>query len=191
MPGEYRIGELRISKKLKCVTFPAQVNMNRGLLEYVLVRNGGKTHESLLRTDVSPYDLNVALLLLGLEGTDRPLERQGDPDVPQGDKVEIRISGKNADGKTFSITPEEWISRKQEEKMVQATSNRYVYTGSVIRDNRFLAQMEGSMVALYHDPVAMIDNASPGGESDKVWFVREGAVPPVGTPVTVTIRPAK
>jgi hypothetical protein len=51
--------------------------------------------------------------------------------------------------------------------------------------------MEGSIIAIYHDPAALIDNASEGGESDKVWFVREGASPPVGTPVTVTIKRKK
>jgi len=67
----------------------------------------------------------------------------------------------------------------------------WLYTGSIVVNGRFIAQSEGSIAALYHDPVAMIDNASAGGESDKVWFVKEGAAPPVGTPVTVTIRAKK
>lgn len=67
----------------------------------------------------------------------------------------------------------------------------WVYTGSVVQNGRFVAQVGGSIVALYHDPAAMVDNASPGGESDKIWFVREDAVPPVGTPVMVTIRSKK
>jgi hypothetical protein len=50
-----------------------------------------------------------------------------------------------------------------------------------------MAQAEGSIIAIYHDPSALFDNASPGGESDRVWFVKEDAVPPVGTPVTLTI----
>jgi ABC-type proline/glycine betaine transport system ATPase subunit len=36
-----------------------------------------------------------------------------------------------------------------------------------------------------------MDNATPGGESNRIWFVKEGTVPPVGTPVEVVIKPAK
>jgi hypothetical protein len=43
-------------------------------------------------------------------------------------------------------------------------------------------------VAIYHDPAALIDNTTPGGESDEIWFVKEGAVPQAGTLVTVIIK---
>jgi len=49
-PGVFRIGDVLINKQERSVTFPAEVNLDRGLLEYLLVRMGGKTHESLLRT---------------------------------------------------------------------------------------------------------------------------------------------
>jgi hypothetical protein len=186
-PGMYRLGQITIQKKLKGVSFPAVLNQGSGLLEYLLVRNGGKTHESLLRTAVEPTDLQIALLLLGLEGTDRPQAEQGAPGQPEGGKVEIRITYTNQAGKTKTLGPEAWIARKDGEKMVSAQPFSWIFTGSAIRDQRFLAQVEGSMVAVYHDPVALIDNASEGGESDKVWYVNEKAVPPVGTPVTVTI----
>ena len=54
-----------------------------------------------------------------------------------------------------------------------------------------MSQETGSIAAIWHDPVALIDNASQGGESNRIWFVKQGTVPPVGTPVTVTIKPAK
>jgi hypothetical protein len=67
----------------------------------------------------------------------------------------------------------------------------WVYTGSFSYQGRFVAQDSGSIAAIWHDPVALIDNASPGGESNRIWFVKEGTVPPVGTPVEVVIKPAK
>jgi hypothetical protein len=67
----------------------------------------------------------------------------------------------------------------------------WVYTGSLSYGGRFLSQDSGSITAIWHDPVALMDNASPGGESNRIWFVKEGAVPPVGTPVEVVIKPAK
>ncbi len=190
-PGRYRIGEILLNKADRSVTFPATVNMNKGLLEYLLVSTGGKAHESLLRTTIEPYNLHVACLLVGIEGTSTPLAFQGDPATPKGEAVEIVLKTKGAGGQDQTIGPETWMMQVIGEQKRDVTKVHWVYTGSVVHNGRFVAQIGGSIVALYHDPVAMIDNASPGGESDKIWFVKEGATPPVGTPVTVTIRPIK
>jgi len=164
--------------------------MDKGLLEYLLVRKGGKTHESLFRTDTDPTVLQVALLLIGLEGTDRPLANQGDPQAPQGNPVEITVSYLR-DKKMIRLSPEAWIAKKTDGTLGDSGDLSWVFTGSIIRNERFLAKVEGSIIALYHDPAALIDNASPGGESDRVWFVKEKSVPPVGTPVTITIQAKK
>ena len=163
--------------------------MGRGLLEYLVVRMGGKTHESLLRTTVEPYPLQVAFLLLGYEGTDQPLSRQGAPETPKGEPVKITVTHNGVDGKVETIDYEQWICKKIDGTTCEVPALTWVYSGSVVAEGRFPAQQEGSLIALYHDPVALIDNSSSGGESDKIWFVKEDAVPPAGTAVTVTIRP--
>jgi hypothetical protein len=190
---EYRLGEIIINKKERSIIFPAMINMQNGLLEYLLVRTGGKTHESLLRTGVDPYQLQLAFLLLGYQGTDKPLSFQGDTGTPKGEPVIISLYSAATTDKKNLLKPEEWLTKKNPMTNAQQDvgSLNWVFTGSMVLDGRFMAQADGSMIALYHDPAALVDNASPGGESDKVWFVREGAVPPVGTAVTVTIRPRK
>jgi hypothetical protein len=190
-PGIFRIGEVLINKKERSVSFPAEVNMDQGLLEYLLVRVGGKTHESLLRTKVEPYQLQVAFLLLGYEGTSQPLVGQGDPRTPTGDAVEITVTRTDTSGKPEPVDYTGWMCKILDNKRVNISGFEWVYTGSKVHDGRFIAQMEGSFIALYHDPAALVDNASQGGESDKIWFVREGATPPVGTPVTLTIKRKK
>jgi len=167
--------------------------MDKGLLEYFIVRSSGKVHESVLRTAVDPYHLQIAFLLLGFEGTDRPLVSQGDPQKPRGEPVEIIITSSRAkdpvkSGQSFKVKAEEWVAKKVGNDFVDAGTMAWVFTGSKIYEGRFMAQVEGSIVAIYHDPVALIDNASAGGESDRIWFVKQGTVPPVGTPVTVIIR---
>ncbi len=187
-PGQYRMGAIQLNKTEKSVTFPAVVNMDKGLLEYLLVRTSGKTHESLLRTDVEPYNLQVACILVGMEGTNAPLGFQGDPAKPKGDAIEILLQIAGKDGKPQAIRPETWLTQRIGETSRDVPPLQWVFTGSVVFQGRLAAQLGGSIVALYHDPAAMVDNASPGGESDKIWFVKEGATPPVGTPVTVTLR---
>jgi len=188
--GKFRLGEIIVDRTERSISFPAQVNMDRGLLEYLLVHNKGKTHESLLRTRVAPYNLQIALLLLGFEGTDQRLAMQGAQNTPKGERVKIFVS--ITVGQISTILPvESWLANKVGESFDSVSSINWVYTGSYVDDNRFMAQETGSIAAIWHDPVAIIDNASPGGENNRIWFVKQGTAPPVGTPVIVIIKPAK
>ena len=58
---------IQIDKENRTVTFPAAINMDGGMLEYLIVTEMGKTHESLLSTKIQPYDIQVAMLLLGIK----------------------------------------------------------------------------------------------------------------------------
>lgn len=191
-PGIYKLGGIHIYKDTRSIVFPAQVNMDRGLLEYLIVRSSGKVHESLLRTEIEPFHLQLAFLLLGFEGTDRPIQHQGSPEIPTGDPVDIEITyRKGAGDQEHKFGAHEWVANRIGTQLEDVGSLKWVYTGSKIFDGRFLAQVEGSIVALWHDPVVLVDNASPGGESNRIWFSKEGTVPPVGTPVTVIIKGKK
>lgn len=186
--GLLRIGKVTIDKYQKTISFPAQLNMDKGLLEYVLVRTGGKTHESLLRTEAEPYDIQLACVLLDLTGTDNPLPYQGAQETPKGDQVAIKVTVKDQSGKHQELHAAQWVAKSVAGKPEASGNLKWVYVGSWISEGRFMSQVDGSIIALYHDPVAIFDNASPGGESDKIWFVNEQAVPPLGTPVTITIQ---
>ena len=184
-PGVFEIGEVRIVKKEGKVEFPCQVNMQKGLLEYAIVGNIGKVHESLLRTHVEPYALQIALLLLGLEGTTKPLEMQGEARTPEGSPVSLWVQWKDGD-QIKKARIEEWIINQQDGAVMKTT--QWIFTGSVVANGIFMAQTEKSIVAVFHDPIALIDNPLQEGASDKIWFVNEGKVPAVGTEVTVIVQ---
>ena len=188
--GIYRIGEIVINKQDKSISFPAQVNMDMGMLEYLIVYRSGKTHESLLKTDIAPYNLQIAFMLLGYEGTDKRLAGQGAQETPKGEPIRITIS--NVAGKqNESFSVEQWLSNRIGDSSKDVASLQWVFCGSYINPfGGFMSQETGSIAAIWHDPVAIIDNASPGGESNRIWFVKQGSVPPVGTTVIVTIKPA-
>ena len=181
-PGVFEIGGCRILKNSGEVEFPAIVNMEKGLLEYLIVTRSGKVHESLLRTDVEPYSLQVALLLLGLEGTLQPLPGQGADETPQGERVSISVRWKQ-DGKQEESRIEQWVAKGKD----SVGQIPWVFTGSMIIEGVFMAQVEKSIVAVFHDPTALIDHQLQEGASDEVWFVNEEKVPSVGTEVTVII----
>jgi len=165
--------------------------MNKGLLEYVLVSSGGKLHESLLSTDIEPFHLQIALLMLGLKRSPRPLRWQGDPDTPQGDPVDIWVMV-TKNGRSDKFPAEKWITvRNQAGKFSPMEHRGFIFTGSIVRDGVFVAQMDRSIVALFHDPTAMFDNPAPEGGNDEVWFVDKQKVMPKGTDVIVSIQKKK
>lgn len=185
-PGLFEIGGVNLDKKNGKIEFKAVINMDKGLLEYLLVGQSGKLHESLLRTDVEPFNLQVALLMMGLEGSMNPLMEQGQEATPGGDPVQIMVKWDNKD-KTEAIPVENWICIKEKEEVKKRVMD-WVFTGSIINNGIFMAQAEKSIIALYHDPVAMFDNKSSEGASDEMWFVDEKTVPKNGTEVTVVIN---
>ena len=60
----FKIGDVELNKQTRAIRFPAAINMREGLLEFVIVHDKGKVHESLLRTAINATHLNLALKLL-------------------------------------------------------------------------------------------------------------------------------
>lgn len=187
-PGVFEIGGVRVLKKREEVVFPATVNLAKGLLEYLIVGRGGKPRKSLLKTAVEPYDLQIALLMLGLEGTPVPLGEQRAPGRPQGDPVTIDVHWKK-DRRMKQAPIESWVMGRNEKGPMGPVN--WVFTGSITSDGLFMAQVEKSIVAISRDPAAMIGNAPPDGTGYDVRYVNEKAVPPAGTRVLVIIRKQK
>jgi len=180
----YRVGEIVVDTKQRTVTFPARVNLTQGVLEVLICTEYGKTHESLLSTKVDPLYLNVALLMLGLEGG-RAVKYQGDPTTPVGSPVEIWLKAPEGD-KEKLIRAEDWVFDTHKNRPMLHTD--WVYVGSVLTKDGFMAQREGQIATTFHDPFTLIDNPLPEGGDDTVYVVHTEKVPPRGTPVTVVIK---
>lgn len=197
-PGQYEIGLVHLDQKAQTLTFPGALNLDQGLMEYLIVTPQGSTHESLLVTDVPPTDVQFAMLLLGVKGS-AALERAGlDAPPPQidskylktaphlkGDSVAIRVAWKvGKDEKTAPV--EDWLINEKTKKT--AERGPWIYNGSMFNNGHFLAQVEGAIAALVTNPAALINNPRKGSDDDQIWSVNEKAVPPVKTPVQITIQ---
>ena len=199
VPPPVHLGKVQVDAQKRRVSFPAMFNMTEGMLEYVLVGSQGKTHESLLRTEVEPAQLHAAMLLLGVKTGER---HPGDPPPSaidadylrtapalKGDPITILLRW-DADGKTTMCRAEECIYNL--ETKAAATPGDWTYNGSMFDENQFLAQQEKSFVALVTDPAALANNPRPGHDNDQVWSVAKEKVPAKDTPVEVIleIKPA-
>lgn len=184
-PGLFQLGKVRLDKNKKSVTFPAVLNLSPGLIEYVVVTETGKIHESLVRTDVEPYQIHAALLLLGAKGAGtNAFPEEPNAKIP-GDKVRVEVSWKNSDRAEKRAPIEDFVYNQQQQSAM--SRGPWVYNGSRILEGTFIAQQDGSIVSLIADPDALINNPRPGRENDEIWQVRTNGLPPLNWPMEVTI----
>jgi hypothetical protein len=187
--GLLRVGNIIVNKPYNLVTFRGEVNMQEGLVEYLICGARGKLHESVLKTEAEPFHLQIALLLLGVEPGNTPLAYQGASGIPDGDPVQIWISWSGIDKKMIKHRGEDLIFNKSTDRSMQTTD--WVFTGSQVIRGRFMAQVEHSIAAVYHDPYAIFDHTLSAGTDDRIFFANKSILPPKGTPVTVEIKAVK
>jgi len=182
-PGLFEISGCKIIKEKNKVEFQAVMNMNQGVIEYLIVNTGGKVHTSLLQTSVDPSVLKISLMMIGLQGTVQPPVEQGESIIPEGDRVKISLAW-NENGKD-RIMPVEQLILKQGNAIDQMP---WVFTGSQNEKNGVQGLVEKSLVAIYHDPAALIDHQLIEGNNNNLWSINSEAVPPLGTLVNVIIK---
>lgn len=196
--GVWQVGPMRVDRADRSVRFPALLNMREGLLEYVLVHVRGKDHESLLTTEVQPYHLQVAMLLLGAKGADAGLLTNAPPSGPiraaelgasnppvPGEPVTIAVEWRDANG-TNRQPVEALLRNKQTGNPMKA--GNWTFSGSMVWEGNFIAQIEGSMIAVITDISAIFNNPRKDRDEDSLWEANTKALPPERTAVTVTVR---
>jgi hypothetical protein len=195
-PGIFEYNGVRLDKKSRRISFPATVNQREGLIEYLLVNEKGKIHESLFSTAIPPLDIHVAMLLVGLKEDEHANANEPVPpsaiDTPylqsapklKGTDVQISVAWMQ-DGRRREVSPDEWILNLQTNQPM--TPGPWTYNGSLVQNGVFLANEELSIVAVITDPTALVNNPRAGYDNDEIWQVQDKAVPPLNTPVDISI----
>ena len=194
-PGIFEVGKVRLDQKALTISFPGKLNMQRGLLEYLIVNPKGSAHESLLVTDVGASDIHFAMLLLGAKGgaitAEAPPPQQLDEryfrTVPKltGDTVFITVKWQEEDA-AQTAPVEDWLYNQADQKAIE--HGPFIYNGSIVHEGRFLAQIDGNLVALVTAPTALLNNPRKNNDNDQMWNVNEKSTPRVNTPVEIIFR---
>lgn len=198
-PGVYELGSIHLDKNTRSLTFPAKLNMSEGPIEYLICTPQGSTHESLIVTEVQPSDIHFGMLLLDAKGAGILAPAPGDAPPAQinadylkgaprlkGDSLVISLKWKDAAGKEHTAQVEDWVLNAKEKKA--ATRGAWIYTGSMFAERQFLAQLQGNVASMVSNPAALINNPRAGSDDDQIWAVNAKAVPPVETPVEITLK---
>ena len=182
-PGMYRVGDVTVDAKLGVAAFPAKVNQLVGLIEYALVTETGKVHESFLSTRVRPSDIHAALLLLGAKP---PGQLSVEVGWKVGDKW-VRKPMLDFIGQ-YPLEAASDRNDKVTVKSFDIKSHDWKWTGSRIQNGKTAADVSGSILSLQPDIDAlaiiepMVDTSRFGAH---VWPKR---APKIGQAVQVFIR---
>jgi hypothetical protein len=196
--SRYQIGEVTLDKETREIRFPAQVNMAEGLIEYLIVTQKGKLHESLLVTEISPTNLNLAFKLLRYQPSPElyplPNETGGVsgqfPEVPADVKAAARVRIDvewSENGKVRRIPVNEWV--QHEVKAAAMPAGPWVYGGSVFENGKYSPELTGDIVVISIMGYCMISYPGEDHDNDSVWIPYPKRVPAAGTKVTVIIAP--
>jgi hypothetical protein len=185
---------LRIDYRVPQVEIDSEVVLRKGALELFAYSRAPvpKEHESILRTDVKCDRIFQALGLIGLR-PGRPMRYDmatKTVELPTGDPVKVLVRYE-ADGKKKELSACEWMMDNA--KKAPMAQTHWLFTGSRREENGSLAtNEEGTLVTVVDFPTSLLGLPASHSESDsQLWLTANtDAIPPLGTKVTLILRPA-
>ena len=157
--GKYRIGAINIDKVKRLIKVPGVMlpyEDGKAIEFLATTKHGYKSYESVLMLETNAFEFNLACILIGLDsGKSQSAEYHFDPRPVKGDPVSIKVSWLN-NGKLVEYDVVELL-KIGETKPVKPSV--WSYTGSMFIDgDRYLAQMDGVLIGLVHDPASIIEH---------------------------------
>ena len=70
----------------------------------------------------------------------------------------------------------------------QLSENSFIFTGSRVIEGNYLAELDGSIVAVYHDNRATINSRDEHSSLDDLWIANHEKMPPKDFPVTIRFQ---
>lgn len=161
-------------------------------LEFFCCVKGTNDYEAMIRSEVKPSNLHLALLAIGLK-PGQPLQYSDAAKrwlPPQGPPLQIMMEFQK-NGKTVSVPAWSWMRNVKNKK--PAPPFTWVFTGSRVMENgAYAADSTGYLVSIVNFDLTVIDVPQLASSSNELleWERNPDTTPKAGTPVTMVIEPA-
>lgn len=185
------------------VELDAVVCLDAGWLEQIACAPHSREHESLVVLTIRPSHIHAALLLAGfLPGRPGSWSFENDewkPVPPQGEELAVSVRYRNESGTVVEERIGAWIADLSGNGLV-FPDKPWVFGGSMMRANpqgmgpgeHYVADHSGSIIGLvtFGDELLGFSEviADQVAVHEPVWGLNVGAVPPVGTNVTLILK---
>lgn len=195
--NKYKIGSISFDSKKGELSFPATLEQNEVLIEYLITTSQGKIHEALLVTDILPFNLNVAMKLLGYKESkellvilDEDFRPTGKPFIPTEEqkkmsRFSISVSWKKGDD---TITHDMTDLLENAKESTPMPKSPWIYSGSYMINGKYKPDLSGDIIAVFTDRSAMASYSGEGRDDDTLWMPKKELLPPLGTEVSITFK---
>ena len=187
--GVFKFGGAKINQKLRFIEFNAISNQRNGLIEYALVHESGKVHESLFRTKLRPQILHTCLLLLKHPKEQRFFKNLWAENPKPLDFSKSVLKTEvfwEINGTKYTHSLEELTLNSQDKRALN--DGVFIFTGSKQIDGTYLAELSGSMIAVYADEEAVINSMAHDSNNDDVWVANLKDMPELEVLVTIRLH---
>jgi hypothetical protein len=191
----YQVGTVVLDAQARTVRCRGEVNMNEGgPIELLACTERGKVHESVFILDLKPLDLQVALLLLDMQLGRNPAceyseddpDRLKEPGTQATLFVEWEATGADGGPERRRERAERFLYNVEEGRPLGDVG--WVFLGSQMVAGRLGAEVGGTLVSTYRDPLAILELAHPT-VNDDIWYeTNKELCPPIGTKVELVIE---
>lgn len=186
--GRIRLEKLTVDPNSGSLTIPCKVNMSKGMVEYALVTDYGKRHESILQTESAPHNIQAALLLLGAKsrpvGQPKAKEEKGADPARLGARVEWDLNGGKVESRPLGDCYV--FGKRGEPSTGRPGGSELHFNGSKVVPAGFMANQEGSVVSLVGDDLAVLNDSAPVDPAEEP-YIREGILPREGRTVRLVL----
>lgn len=185
------------------VEIEAHSCLKNGWLEQIACSPNTREYEALLVVETAPQQIHASLLMAGFQpGSPGSWAWEGDVvsfTPPTGDALDVLVRYAGPSGETIEEPVRNWIA----DHLGQASfpAEPWIFAGSRFAPNpprmgpgeHYVADMTGSIIGLvtFGDEVIGFSRVLSGDSAvqSPEWEVATDRVPPLGTPVTLILRP--
>lgn len=173
--GDLRLGDITLHTRLREISFPAYLNNpDLGSLEVLIVSPPprGRTHEGLVITEASPFQLETLLYILGAKSdTQRTVTNK------KGDLINIDIEWQDSHGQLHREAVENWVlDERTGRPMVR---QGFYFTGSSFFQGIYQAEGSGNLCLLYSNTAAtVLDSADEDSDKDILYVTNPDKLQP-------------
>jgi hypothetical protein len=187
--GIYDFGGITIDQKNRSFSFDAVCNQTSRLVEYALVHENGKIHESLFRTKINPKWIHACFLLLKESPFVTAQKEQGlavnNSRSARTRAISILVEW-DGNGTQFLEPLAQMTVKQTNQKTLDEGS--FLFTGSKVIEGDYLAEMDGSIIAIYEDSRATINAIDEDNTNDDIWLANGQNMPPLEKKVRIHLK---
>ena len=202
-PGVYDLNGIQITAATRELRIPCSILHQKLPIEYALCHETGeKVHETILQTTVKPIQIQLALLLANYQPAtkgildkldpkeERPYQdKDTEPATASANRLAIHVEWK--DGKKIKRVPLSDFIQNIDTRKTPPDLDTWIFNGSRIDAEGFVAEMTGNIISTYVDRTAIINSPAKGNHRDDLWISMPDNIPAEETKVTLIITPAK